>query len=231
MEKNKRKVIELLLEARSNELALIDVLGAHLSVTDPGSYRSTLETHLRETKDHADKIGHRLTRLGHRESIPEMARGAVVNIVKQGIGLTKTPIDLIRGRGDSKEKVLRNAIDEAMTEGLEIGLYDAIESFALSIGDHGTAGLVAEIRFDEERMFDSLRKEIPALAVALSASLSTPAERAVEEPWVGYDEQTVEEIVTELDDASEAIILVVLEYESGNRNRSTILNATSRDRV
>ena len=229
MERGKQKVIDLLVEAHSNELALINVLQAHLEIAERGSYRSTVEAHLRETEQHAEKIARRLTRLGYRESIPSMARGLAVNLVKQGLVLTKTPIDLVRGKGDVREKMLRNAIDEAMTEGLEIGEYDAIEAFALSVGDHESAELVAEIRLDEERMFDSLRKEIPALAAQVAASQIAPTQLGTEEPWPGYDDLTVDEIIGEFDEASEAMILVVRDYESRNKNRSTILKATERE--
>ncbi|MEA2433571.1 MAG: hypothetical protein QOG54_1028 [Actinomycetota bacterium] len=231
MDRSKQKVIDLLVDAHSNEVALIDVLQAHLSMAERGSYRSTVEAHLRETEQHAEKIARRLTRLGYRESMPSMARGAVLNLVKQGLGLTKTPIDLLRGKGDVIEKMLRNAMDEAMTEGFEIGSYDAIEAFALSVGDHETAELAADIRLDEERMFDSLRKEIPALAAQVASSQIAPTQLGTEEPWPGYDELTVEEIVAEIDDSSEALILVLRDYESRNKNRSTILKATERERV
>jgi ferritin-like metal-binding protein YciE len=229
MEKGKQKVIDLLLDAHSNELALIEVLDSHLSIAERGSYRSTVEAHLRETREHAEKLGRRLTRLGYRESLPSMARGAVLSLVKQGLVLTKAPVDLIRGKGDVKEKMLRNAMDEAMTEGLEIGAYDAIEAFALSVGDHETAELAAEIRLDEERMFDSLRKEIPALSAALAATKMSPLQIGEDEPWPGYDELTVDEVTAELDESSEAMLLVVRDYEGRNKNRSTVLKATERD--
>jgi ferritin-like metal-binding protein YciE len=234
MDRSKQKVIGLLVEAHSNELASIGGLKAHLSIAERGSYRSTVETHLRETEQHADKIARRLTRLGFRQSLPSMARGAVLSLVKQGLSLSMGPLDLVRGNllggnGDVKEKMLRNAIDEAMTEGLEIGAYDAIEAFALSVGDHETAELVAEIRLDEERMFDSLRKEIPGLAAQVAASQIPPTQLGSEEPWPGYDELTVEEILVEVDESSEALILVVRDYEGRNKNRSSVLKATDRD--
>lgn len=229
-QEGKAKVVQLLVEAHSNELALINVLSTHSKIAKSGPYRSLLESHLRETRRHADRIEQRLTRLGHRQSIVGMGYGLVQNTVKQGLVMAKAPVDMIRGRTNVHEKMLRNAIDEAMTEGMEIAWYDAIEALARSVGDNETADLVAEIRVDEEQMLDSLRKEIPSLA-ALVAQTEVPAsERAnIGEPWAGYDDMTVAEIRKELDDASPSLLLAVRDYERRNKNRTTVIDATEKE--
>jgi hypothetical protein len=89
--------------------------------------------------------------------------------MKQTLGLAKGPIDVARAGRDFNEKMLRNAIDEVMSEGLEIGAYDAIEAVAQAIGDGETAQLAALIKADEERMFEALRLEIPRLAALVAA--------------------------------------------------------------
>ena len=231
MDRDKQKVIQLLAEAHSNELALINTLEAHVRIAEPGSYRQLLQSHIKETRGHANKIGRRLDQLGFRKSIVGMGVGLVQNVTKQSFVIAKGPIDMLRGGGDVKEKMLRNAMDEAMTEGLEIGSYDAIESFARSIGDHETAELVAEIRLDEERMFDALRKEIPVLADQVARDVVSVDLIAAEEPWEGYDEQTVEEITDRLDDASASLLLAVRNYERKNKNRKTVIDATDRETV
>jgi len=226
----KQQVVKLLVEAHSNELALISTLNAHLSMTESGTYRTLIRNHIRETERHADLIQKRLTQLGYSRSLPVMAYGLVQNVVKQGLVMAKGPIDMVRGRTNVQEKMMRNAMDEAMTEGLEIASYDTIESVARSVGDHETAELAAQIRVDEEAMLEGLRKEIPLLADAFVKS-SVSDTIVLDEPWAGYNDMTVEEIKSRLDEASESLILSVRNYESKNKNRKTIIELTEKDKV
>ena len=225
-----QQVVKLLVEAHSNEVALINTLNAHISITETGTYRSLLRNHLRETERHADLIQKRMTQLGYSRSLPAVAYGFVQNTLKQSLVLAKGPIDMIRGRMNVNEKMMRNARDEAMTEGLEIAAYDTIESVARSVGDHETAELAAQIRVDEEAMLDGLRKEIPLLADGFVRSSITET-ITLDEPWEGYDEMTVDEITTNLDDASDSLILSVRTYESKNKNRKTIIELTERESI
>jgi len=229
-EEGKQHVVKLLVEAHSNELALISTLNAHLSMTESGTYRTLIRNHIRETERHADLIQKRLTQLGYSRSLPVAAYGLVQNVVKQGLVMAKGPVDMIRGRTNVQEKMMRNAMDEAMTEGLEIASYDTIESVARSIGDHETAELAAQIRVDEEAMLEGLRKEIPLLADAFVRS-SVGETLVLDEPWEGYDDMTVDEIKARLDAASDSLILSVRNYETKNKNRKTIIELTERDSV
>ncbi len=231
MAEDKQKLIQLLLEAHSNELALVNTLEAHVNIAERGSYRSLLQDHLSETRSHATRIQQRLQQLGYRRSALSFGYGLAQNALKQSMVLAKGPVDMIRGRGDIKEKMLRNARDEVMTEGIEIATYDAIESFARSIGDHDTAELALTIRFDEERMFEALRKEIPVLSERVALTQVPAATRSEAEPWDGYDDMTVEDIESRLDDASESLVHTVRAYELKNKNRSTLLKATERETV
>lgn len=225
-----QQVVKLLVEAHSNELALINTLNAHISITESGTYRSLLRNHLRETERHADLIQKRLTQLGFSRSLPVAAYGFVQNTIKQSLVMAKGPVDMIRGRMNVNEKMMRNARDQVMTEGLEIAAYDTIESVARSVGDHETAELAAQIRLDEEAMLDGLRKEIPMLADGFVRSTITET-ITLDEPWEGYDEMTVDEITTNLDDASDSLILSVRNYESKNKNRKTIIELTERESI
>ncbi len=229
MEKGNGKVMQLLAEAHSNETALITTLNAHLRIAKSSNYKTLIKNHLEETRSHARLIEQRLQDLGYSENL--LARGyqAAQTAFKQTLVLTKGPVDLIRGRTDVNEKMLRNAIDETMTEGLEIGAYDAIESLARSVGDHRTADLVSSIRLDEERMLQAVRKEIPVLAELVARDQVPASERAQAEPWSGYDDMTVEEIQTRLEDASESLVLTVRNYESNNKNRTTVIRLTERE--
>ncbi len=57
MTKGKDKVLQYLDEAHAHERALVSVLTSQIAMTPRGSYRSALETHLRETRDHAERVG------------------------------------------------------------------------------------------------------------------------------------------------------------------------------
>ena len=229
-DQGKQQVIKLLVEAHSNELALITTLNAHLSITESGTYKTLIRNHIRETERHADLIQKRLTQLGYSRSLPVAAYGLVQNTIKQGLVMAKGPVDMVRGRTNVNEKMMRNAVDEAMTEGLEIASYDTIESVARSVGDHETAELAAQIRVDEEAMLEGLRKEIPLLADGFVKSAVTDT-ILLDEPWEGYDDMTVDEIKGRLDDASDSLVLSVRNYETKNKNRKTIIDLTERETV
>jgi ferritin-like metal-binding protein YciE len=229
MEETRKDLIKLLAEAHSNEMALVSVLNSHLPMVENDAYRRLIENHLEETKDHAERIQQRLDDLGYSQSVVAVGYQAAQGLIKQLLVLGKAPVDMIRGGRDVKEKMLRNAIDESMTEGLEIASYDAIESIALTVGDTVTAELAASIRLDEEAMFDSLRKLIPVLAADMAAEASPRA--GTQQPWNGYDEMTVEEIQTRLDGASVGQILAVREYERRNKNRKTVIEAADPENV
>jgi ferritin-like metal-binding protein YciE len=134
-------------------------------MTPRGTYRSALESHLAETRDHADRVGRRLQSLGQSKHPVTAVIGVVETAVGQALALAKTPYDLVRGSG-GEEKVLKNAKDTCATEALEIATYTAIERLAKAVGDDTTAELAASIRKDEEQMLARVLREIPQLTVA-----------------------------------------------------------------
>ena len=229
MDRGKQRLIELLAEAHSNELALISTLEAHIGIAERGTYRSLLQEHLRETRSHATQVQRRLDRLGYRESLFGRGYNLAQTVVKQGMVMAKGPIDMLRGGRDVHEKMLRNAMDEVMTEGMEISAYDAIESVARGLGDGETAEMAAMIRLDEEQMLDALRKEIPVLADLVVQDTLADDGRQIGEPWSGYDDMTVDEIKSKLTDASPSLRVSVRNYEKANKNRSTVIEASERE--
>ena len=166
------KLLQYLNEAHATEHALSRTLEAHIGVTPRGSYRSGLEKHLGETKNHADRLERRMSELGASRSVIQVGKGVIESLVGQTLALAKGPIDLVRGES-GEEKLLKNAQDECATEALEIATYDAIERFARGIGDEETAELAADIRADEERMLANLRAEIPKLVDAAARAQLT----------------------------------------------------------
>ena len=138
MTASQTKVVQYLDEAHAHERALVSVLMSQIAMTPRGSYRSALETHLRETRDHADRVGRRRKALGGGSGPLGSILGVAETVVGQALALGKTPIDMLRGSG-GEEKVLKNAKDACATEALEIATYTAIERLARVVGDTQTA--------------------------------------------------------------------------------------------
>ena len=166
MNASKQKVVQYLTEARASEGALVRVLQSQIAMTPRGSYRSALETHLNETRDHAARVGRRLDALDQDSNPLTAVVGLWETMVGQALALGKTPFDLLRGSG-GEEKVLKNAKDSCASEALEIATYTAIERLASSIGDQETAKLAASILADEEKMLQRILREIPKLTDAV----------------------------------------------------------------
>src|SRR4029079_56567 len=151
MSRSEQKVLQYLTEAHDHELGLVRVLQSQIAMTPRGTYRTALETHLGETRDHAKRVAGRADALGRRSdplsAIVDLAETAVA----QTLALGKTPFDLLRGSG-GEEKVLKNAKDACAPEPRETPTYTAIGQLARSVGDQETEKLAASIRADEEKM-------------------------------------------------------------------------------
>jgi ferritin-like metal-binding protein YciE len=166
MNASQKKVEQYLGEAQASEDALVRVLQSQIAMTPRGSYRTALERHLDETRDHSARVARRRRELGQGGNPLTAAVGAVESVVGQALALGKTPFDLVRGSG-GEEKVLKNAKDAAASEALEIATYTAIERLARAVGDDATAQLAASIRADEEKMLERVLREIPKLTDAV----------------------------------------------------------------
>ena len=164
--KGQQKVVQYLNEAHATEHALVRVLQSQIAMTPRGSYRTGLETHLRETRDHAERVDRRLQELGDGTNPFMAVVGAVETVVGQALAFGKTPFDLLRGSG-GEEKVLKNAKDACATEALEIATYTALERLATAVGDEQTAKLAASILADERKMLERVLGELPKLTDAV----------------------------------------------------------------
>ncbi|MDQ3850394.1 MAG: DUF892 family protein [Actinomycetota bacterium] len=166
MSQSEQKVVQYLNEAHASEVALVRVLQSQIAMTPRGSYRRVLENHLRETRDHAERLQSRLGDLGEGANPLQIINGAAESMIGQAMALAKMPLDLMRG-GSGEEKVLKNAKDACASEALEIATYTALERLARAVGDEETAKLTASILAEEEQMLDRVMGEIPALADAV----------------------------------------------------------------
>jgi ferritin-like metal-binding protein YciE len=166
MTASQQKIVQYLSEARASEQALVRVLQSQIAMTPRGSYRSALETHLNETRRHAQRVGSRLESLDQGSNPLTAVLDFWEGAVGQALAFGKTPFDLLRGSG-GEEKILKNAKDTCATEALEIATYTAIERLARSIGDDETADLAQSILADEEKMLARVLREIPKLTDAV----------------------------------------------------------------
>jgi ferritin-like metal-binding protein YciE len=162
-----QKIVQYLNEAHGSELALVRQLQAQIAMTPQGQYRNGLETHLRETRRHAERVEARLSELGEGNNPLQAGLGALESLIGQALALTKTPLDLVRGSG-GEEKVLKNAKDSCAAEALEIATYTALARLARNAGDADTERLAKSVLADEQKMLDRLLKEIPRLTDAVA---------------------------------------------------------------
>ena len=163
----KQKIVQYLNEAHGSEQALTRQLQAQIAMTPKGRYRDGLETHLQETRRHAERVETRLAELGQGNNPLQVGVGALGSLVGQALALTKTPLDLVRGTG-GEEKVLKNAKDSCAAEALEIATYTSLARLAHGVDDVDTERLAKSVLADEERMLARLLKEIPRLTDAVA---------------------------------------------------------------
>ncbi len=166
MSQSEQKVVQYLEEAHASERSLTRVLQTQILMTPSGRYRAALESHLRQTREHAKHIERRLDELGEARDPLSALVGVAESALGQVLALGKTPLDLIRGTG-GEEKVLKNAKDTCATEALEIATYTALEHLARAVEDEVTASLAGAIREQEEEMLRTVLREIPALTDAV----------------------------------------------------------------
>ena len=152
--------------AYAQELAQVRTLQAHSDLAAQGQLKKDLKHHLTETVRHARLIRERLGQLGYLESegTIERALGTVQSIVAQSVAIAKAPIDIFRGKGDAGETMLRNSMDDATAEMMEIATYIALGAVAESVGDNQTADLAETIKADEIAMLEKLEQHLPELA-------------------------------------------------------------------
>ena len=167
MTQSEKKIVQYLNEAHATEMALTRVLQEQIAMAPRGRYRSTLERHLRETRDHATRVAARRRELQGGGDVLGALVGTAQDAAGQMLALAKAPLDLVRGTG-GEEKVLKNAKDACATEALEIATYIALEHLARAAGDTQTAELAVSIRRDEEAALEAIQGELPALAKAVA---------------------------------------------------------------
>src|SRR3954468_1043176 len=97
MSRSEQKIVQYLDEAHASEVALVRVLQSQIAMTPRGGYRSALETHLGETRRHAERVKQRLGELGQGRNPLQFLGGLAQTVAGQALALAKTPFDLVRG--------------------------------------------------------------------------------------------------------------------------------------
>lgn len=134
------ELIKALDEAYAMEKQVELLLQSMIRTTGDPSLTSDMETHLDETKEHAERVKTCLEAHGEAPSkVKEMATMTA--------GALKAPLDMARG-----EKGMRNARDGFATEHLEIAAYRLIEELAKKANDQQSMAVARQNAEDEERM-------------------------------------------------------------------------------
>lgn len=134
------ELIKALDEAYAMEKQVELLLQSMIRTTHDPTLTSDMETHLEETKEHADRVKSCLESHGKAPS-------KVKETTTMAAGALKAPLDMARG-----EKGMRNARDGFATEHLEIAAYRLIEELARKAGDQESLAVAQQNAQDEERM-------------------------------------------------------------------------------
>jgi ferritin-like metal-binding protein YciE len=134
------ELIKALDEAYAMEKQVEVLLQSMIRTTGDPSLTSDMETHLNETKEHAERLETCLE--AHGQSPSKVKAAGTMTA-----GALKAPLDMARS-----EKGMRNARDGFATEHLEIAAYRLIEELAKKAGDQQSLAVAQQNAEDEERM-------------------------------------------------------------------------------
>ena len=232
------KIVQYLHEAHAMELGLVRTLQAHVAMTPAGPYRTELDRHLRETRGHADGIARRLRELDQGPSFLSVGVGLAQRTVGQLLALGKAPLDMVARGGSPEEKLLKNAKDECASEALKIATYDALEAARAPSRRH---------RDRQARDQPPRRRGAHARGAARAASAADGrgrrrrgareaeprrrSRRRAPLPLPRYDELTVDEVTSRLNDLTPAQLRHVATYERAHKRRRGVLDAVDQHQV
>jgi ferritin-like metal-binding protein YciE len=134
------ELVKALDEAYAMEKQVEVLLQSMIRTTEDPSLTSDMETHLGETREHAERLKACIE--AHGRSPSKVKTAATITA-----GALKAPLDLARG-----EKGMRNARDGFATEHLEIAAYRLIEELARKANDQQSLTIARQNAEDEERM-------------------------------------------------------------------------------
>ncbi|MBC7644532.1 MAG: hypothetical protein H7123_05345, partial [Thermoleophilia bacterium] len=91
-DKAEQKITQYLREAMTNENLLATTLAAHIAMTPAGRYRDGLETHLGETRHHAQRIARHLARRDASRGVVQAGFSVAQGIAGQALAMGKVPL-------------------------------------------------------------------------------------------------------------------------------------------
>lgn len=144
------ELIKWLNDAYSMERSVEETLKKHAKdAEDYPEVQTRVRRHLEQTQTHAERV---------RSCIESL--GGDVSSLKAGFS---EMIGKIKGAGSglARDEMVKNALDEYMTEHLEIASYLSLIEAAESEGADQVAAVCREILRDEQEMAEWLRDRIP----------------------------------------------------------------------
>jgi len=90
-----QKILQYLEEAHASEVGLVRVLQSQIAMTPGGSYRTGIEKHLRETRDHADRLKTRIAELDGGSNPLQAGIGVAETVFAQALALSKRTVELM----------------------------------------------------------------------------------------------------------------------------------------
>ena len=124
-----------------------------------GETRLRLESHVRETEQHADRVGQALRALGSAPSVVPTAGEAVVVLAK---GITARVFS---------DPLVKNVIADLAAEQFEVAAYTALIAAAEHAGEAEVARLCRLNRGEDEAMAEWLDAQIP---IVIAETLKQP---------------------------------------------------------
>lgn len=219
-------IMRSLSEACDHEFAHGRALKGQVAMAPAGRVRTTLERHLRETDQHAERLRRRRDELDGRGGLLDTGARAAQSVVEETVGraleLGKAPLGLVR-RSSPQARLLKAAEDDCAAEALQIATYEALERLARDADDVRTAEVAATLRGEEEQMLGELLELIPELADALAAQQIAGTLEAEDLAVAGYDLRSAEEIEAKLPDLSQPELIKIDAYERTHEKRSRVL--------
>ena len=164
---SQQKIVQYLSEARASEDALIRILQSQIAMTPRGSYRSALETHLTQTRDHSKRVADvwaSSTRASTRCLRGRLRRGRrrTGDRPRQD---SLRPAARHRWRGEGAQE--RQGRLRHRGPG-DRDLYRDRAAGPLRSATTRPPSLAASIRADEEKMLQRVLREIPKLSEAVA---------------------------------------------------------------
>lgn len=165
-EDSRERLIRYLQDAHATEVGVREALEGFVNDSDDATVARTMfQEHIVLTQSQEERLEQRLRAYDEE---PSGGKGFFNSLMaKMG--------EMMHGAHDEYDKMTQNVIKAYASEHLEIGMYEALYSYASSIGDEETAMLARQIQEEERRTAERLFPMIEQCAIA-TVSATEPGE-------------------------------------------------------